>query len=287
MIYKLDIRDPKKTPFNWLHRVDALKDPRVFEFQPGLNILWGGNGSGKTTVISMLATMFHCRQGNQPVVTQTSLNELYGRNKDETMSGVLVEHDGQGVRHYNPSHTTGIMYGRIDDDFAHEGLLNLASEKASAGQDTVGRFTPIIWEVALGVVPKLRWTLSKGSVNGLYQDRLTRAEEFLKANREKGQPTILLDEPDRNLSLGTQINIWEFIRAYSDEVQIIVASHSIFALDIPDANYIEMLPASLKVAREDLARLKDWPNMKPRKLPKEKVEAFRESRANYQKKKAP
>lgn len=69
MIYKLSIKDPAKTPVRWLAKVDAIQQQRVFEFKPGLNILWGRNGSGKTSLIKVLARLFHCEQGNHPLVT--------------------------------------------------------------------------------------------------------------------------------------------------------------------------------------------------------------------------
>ena len=34
MIYKLDIKDPAKTPIKWLPKVTALAQPRTFEFAP-------------------------------------------------------------------------------------------------------------------------------------------------------------------------------------------------------------------------------------------------------------
>ena len=76
MIYKLDILDAAKTPVPWLLSVEAFKKPCTFEFKPGLNVLWGRNGSGKTSLTKVLARLFHCEQGNQPIVTQESLSDL-------------------------------------------------------------------------------------------------------------------------------------------------------------------------------------------------------------------
>ena len=107
MIHRLDILDPTKTPVPWLASIDAFKTPRTFEFKPGLNVLWGRNGSGKTSLTKVLARLFHCEQSNQPIVTQESLSELVGgrvMNDADLRTGLSVSHDGQGVRHFDPSH---------------------------------------------------------------------------------------------------------------------------------------------------------------------------------------
>lgn len=274
MIYKLTIKDPAKTPVQWLARVDALKQPRMFEFKPGLNILCGRNGSGKTSLTKVLARMFHCEQSNHPVVTENSLRQLVDDGilgVTDIQRGLKIDHDGQGVRHFDPGGAVGLVGGlaAFDWDFGAEGLSNVMF-KGSAGQTTMFRFERLAQEIVASEVPEVSWKFSRArsgpAIKDTWGQRVALATRLLEGNAPRGQPTILLDEPERSYDMKTQIGIWRFLRAYSDQVQFIVASHSLFALKIPDAHYIELSPGYLAGAEMALALLEKWPTEKPTKV---------------------
>lgn len=274
MIYKLDIRDPSKTPVKWLSSVEALKAPRTFEFKPGLNVLWGRNGAGKTTLTKVLARLLHCEQGNHPVVTKESLAALVGDSFEpvDVAKGVAITHDGQGTRHFDPGHAVGLAAGgaAFDWEFGTEGIHNQLF-RGSAGQTTMFRFDRILGEIVAGEVPDVEWKFPRAH-NSVWADRVKTADLFLKANAEKGQPTILLDEPERSYDLNAQVGVWRLLRAYADEVQFIVASHSLFALKIPGAHYIELSPRYLSGSEAVLDILQKWPEETPKKLPAKAAE---------------
>lgn len=276
MIYALDIRDSTKTPVKWLSSIEAFKTPRTFEFKPGLNILWGRNGAGKTSLTKVLARLFHCEQGNQPYVTQESLCELGGGDFEgiDVKKGVAVVHDGQGVRHFDPGHAVGLMGGgaAFDWDFGMEGIVNTMF-KGSAGQTTMFRFERLINEIVAGELPTVEWKISRERLNSTWSKRAALAAFFLEANADKGPPTILLDEPERSYDLNTQVGIWRFLRAYADQYQFIVATHSLFALKIPGAHYIELSPHYLASSEAVLNILQKWPDEKPKKLSTKAVAA--------------
>jgi energy-coupling factor transporter ATP-binding protein EcfA2 len=280
VIHKLTIKDPSQTPVRWLAKVDALKAPRTFEFKPGLNVLWGRNGSGKTTLTKVLARLFHCEQGNHPTVSQESLAQLVGDRFDpiDLAKGVAIAHDGQGVRHFDPGHAVGLTAGgaAFDWDFGTEGIQNQLF-KGSAGQTNMFRFDRILNEIVTGEVPEVVWKFDHQRASDVWRDRIDLAKSILKKNATKGPPTILLDEPERSYDLNAQINVWRFLRAYADQVQFIVASHSLFALKIPDAHYIELSPRYLTDSEKVLGLLQKWPDEKPAKLPSEEVKRARAS----------
>ncbi len=275
MIHSLDIKSPKETPVKWLGDVSSLKEPRKFEFKPGLNILWGRNASGKTTVLKLLARLFHCEQSGSPVVTQESISEIFDigsaldKNPGKLLESVIVLHDGQGVRHFDPSHAVGLMGGgaAFDWAFGMEGISN-AMFKGSAGQTTMFRFEQLMGSsLKEGKVPEVQYRMKKSHVNSLWGDRIELIEKFLASNAEKGPATIMLDEPERSFDIPLQALCWRFIRANAHRTQFLVASHSVFALNIPEAHYIEMVPDYMAASQAALALLPKWAEEKPLPMP--------------------
>lgn len=271
MIGSIDILKPGETPIKWLGNVATLKEPRKFEFTPGLNILWGRNGSGKTTVLKLMARLFHCEQGGAPVVTQNSLHELFpiGTRLDDDperlLKSVKVVHDGQGIRHFDPSHAGGLLGGgsAFDDDFFTMGVMNTMF-KGSAGQTTMFRFEQLMGHfLKEGKAPEVEYRMKKDHVNDLWGKRISTVENFLKGKGDKGPATIMMDEPERSFDLPMQVQCWRFIRAYAHKAQFIVASHSVFALNIPEAKYHEMEPGYLDASRASIGLLPKWAEEKP------------------------
>lgn len=278
MIRSCDIKDPKSTPIKWWPKVEALAKPRTFTFEPGLNILWGKNGSGKTTVIKLLARLLHCEQSGAPVVTEHSVRELFdgfgfGDEKapGKLKKAITLDHDGQGVRHFDPTVAVGLMGGMsaFDWDFGMEGIQNTMF-KGSAGQTTMFRIDKIIGALLKGEPAEIDRRIKAEGVNDSWAKQLKVAEHFLKGSGKKGQPTVLLDEPERSFDLPTQVMIWRFIRAYSKQVQFIVASHSFFALGLPGVNYIELTDGYLEQGLICQHILREWAGEEPSILPPEK-----------------
>jgi predicted ATPase len=252
MIKYLDIKDPTSTHIKWLGTVPALSKPRKFEFTPGLNILWGKNGSGKSTLIQAMATMLHCFQGGSTTVTRTSIDDSLGsafdKRKGKLTDSIELCHDGQCARMFDPSKAVGLIGGSFDDDFFHMGVQN-AMFKGSSGQTNMMRFDGIIRDIMDDKVPDIVSKISEGNANDLWAERIKEAKKLLEGSCEKGPPTVFLDEPDRSLDLQNQVLVWRFIRAVSHKVQFIVAAHSLFALKIPEANYIELDTGYLEISR--------------------------------------
>lgn len=266
MIRSLDIKDPAKTPVEWLPKVKSLAQPMTFEFTPGLNILWGPNGSGKSTLITLMARVFHCEQSGMPVMTQSSVDTLAGGFNDKfvRLKGFVLKHDGQPVRCVDPSKTPGIIGGQFDDDFFALGVSSMMA-KGSAGQTTYMRAGQIIDQMAKDTPPEMEFKILKSQVNSVWVEKIEKAEALLKGSGKKGPLTILMDEPDRSLDLPSQVAMWRFVRAYSKRYQIIVAAHSLFALHLPEANYIELAPGYLHESHKALSLLcaAGWPAETP------------------------
>lgn len=277
MIHSIEIKDPTATCIAWLSKVPALEKPCTFEFKPGLNILWGKNGSGKSTLIKLMGTMLHCMQGGVPAVTEASVDNFFAgarfdlAKEQALQNGVVFRHDGQAVRHFDPSHAVGLAGSTFDWDFGMEGISN-AMFRGSAGQTTSMRFQKLLGAIVEGgELPAVRREITRERVNDIWKKRIDIAESFLKGTAEKGPPTVLLDEPERSYDLPTQVGCWRMLRAYARTTQFIVASHSLYALNIPEANYIELEPGYLGRSRGALSLLEKWAEEKPEPLPPEEV----------------
>ena len=251
MITRIDITDPTKTAVKWWNEVKLLKGKTTIDFKPGLNIIFGPNGSGKSTILTLLARMFHCHQGDVPLVTQTSLGDVcggFGRN-DPMQVGALPIHDGASVLHFDPTQTVGLFGGSFDWDFGDMGLQNCMA-KGSAGETTLRRMDKVLGMLAgLVPIPTCGW---KGEHYKATDTGKTVAA-FLAGNLEGasvGEPTFLLDEPDRSLAIPLQRALLTKLAEFAMPYQIILASHSPFALDLPGANYIELDPLYLRQCRE-------------------------------------
>jgi predicted ATPase len=264
MITELRVMDKEKAIVPWWKTVERLKRRKGIKFKPGLNLVWGPNGCGKTTIIRAIAMMVHAEQGGQTTVTQHSLSDLFpgfshGESEAERYrNGIVPVHDGQAVMHFDPATVVGMAYGGsgFDEDFGLQGMHNLM-RRGSAGQDVLSRMEHV-FAVLLGENewPEIQWRVYRDRVNPLWQERIDLVEETLRGTIDKGQPTILLDEPDRSFDLVHQYGLWQRLRETADtgNYQLIVATHSLFAADIPGAHYIDVEKGYLRKCR----RVIEW-----------------------------
>jgi len=259
MIRALLIKDPADTPVNWWPNVKALEGIAKIDFKPGLNILWGPNGSGKSSVLKALARLTFSEQGGVTTVTHQAAYALErkGALNAGVYAGMEIDHDGQAVRCFNPEHKVGLMGGGFDDDFFDMGVLNTMT-KGSSGQLVIHQLDNIFGEMLAGYVPEVRAKVKAGTTYHGEEDLHAKVLKLVEGTGEKGQPTVLLDEPDRSLDLPNQMAVWRTLRGLSGEVQCIVASHSPFALRIPDAHYIDIVPAARDKAILAVVALEKW-----------------------------
>jgi predicted ATPase len=249
VIHKLYIKNPEKTPCKWWPKVEGLKGRRTFRFTPGLNILWGRNGVGKSTVLTALARYFHCEQGGRSIVTGHSVREMQpSLLSDKFLTGAEVEHDGQCVFYINPGMAVGLMGGgaAFDDDFFMEGITNTMAH-ISAGQTTLMRTNMVMKHLEKGV-PEIEYKHNVG------KEAKEVIEGMLKPTHDKGPVTILCDEPDRSVDLDFARQLWDILPRAAAGRQIIVATHHVFALNAPGANFIDIGPKDYRAKCEALVK---------------------------------
>lgn len=236
MIKSIKIKDKDNTAVSWLPKIDGFKES--FEFTPGLNILFGLNGSGKSSLLTLIARMFHCEQGqDEQKVTSYSFSEMFSLNFNNPglsyaskYDAVSIVHDGSPVVYLSPNKVKGQIHaGSFDDDFFKDSVQSYMF-KGSSGETTIRRLGPFLKKIDEGSfkkIPKIeRHDEGKEIINS-----------FLAGTLEKDRPTVILDEPEKSLDVMAEMGLWEFIKAQR-KVQMIISTHSLFACDIPEANYI-------------------------------------------------
>lgn len=241
MISEIDFSDlPKSKVFAYAKELDFFKTHTKVEFEPGLNILFGPNGCGKSTILRMAALTLAAEQGGVSTITSTWLSDIFDFGGECKLDGIQVSHDGQPLMYGNPRNAVGLFGGgaAFDDDFFSEGLANIQS-KASTGLTTMNRLNRML-AVALGKAPFPAKVDER--VNGSTRHKAAMA--LLKASIPVGQQTLIFDEPESGLGIPVQGNLFGVLHKAAKEngFQLIVATHSAFALGLPGCNYIEMSP---------------------------------------------
>ena len=299
MIETLTIKPIKSNRMPWVDQLDYFKRQPVTTFKPGLNILFGGNGSGKSTVLQLLAQSLAASQGGTSTVTETWLREIFdtfGGPEPVCMLPCDVVHDGQPIMFFDARAKEGLIAGTFDDDFMRLGLQN-ALASGSTGQLGLKRLHRMLALLTASKMaaqadsrpaaeapeapkkrgrqpkklqpeppPKSReplfpievaWRVNRKTVNSVWAAKLKVVDQMLAASCPLGPKTLLMDEPDSGFSLPWQAGLWGNILSQVDpsQFQLIVATHSPFALGIPGANYIEMKQGYVQDAKAALAAL--------------------------------
>ena len=244
MIRRVKITDPERCLLSWWKDIPWLQaQKKEILFKPGLNVLYGPNGSGKSTVLTLIAKMLCCYDGTRQLVgdytTQDYFDGPYGERKLKT--GVVPVHDGSPILHFDPSQTVGLIGGSFDYDFIHEGAANSMLHE-SAGNTSAHRMGTTLAAVFGNEwpEPQIKWKVR--------EERFPDLAKMLKGTLKKSKPTVLLDEPGRSLDLGRLTTFFHKLAKVKD-VQVILATHSPFALRLEGAHYIETEKDYLKLAR--------------------------------------
>lgn len=237
--------------FSYAQKLAFFENRKQIQFQPGLNILFGPNGCGKSTILRMIALSLAAEQGGVSTITSTWVSALRKiRGNGSKLDGIKVNHDGQPIKYGNPRNAVGLFAGgaAFDDDFFNQGLKETQS-RDSTGWTTMRRNIQMIAALS-GEAPfpeSMNWRIGRERVPEALMD-------LLAPTIGQGQRTMLFDEPESGLAIPVQRNVMNklFGAAKEQKFQVIVATHSPFALGLPGANYIEIEEGYLKESEATL-----------------------------------
>ena len=258
MIYELTVRSNKLTPVKHWDKVEWLKGLKTIEFKPGINIVYGPNGTGKSTLLSGLAILEHCWRSNWPRVDKESTRDFMA-SSGRFLNGLLLEHDGSPCRYLgvdDPDHApTGTKEAEVELATKREAVGRPLGQM-SHGQATLNKLVRFL----RAEPEKVKYVLKEKNLSPEWRNWYEAATESLSnASNRKDMPkqqTILLDEVDRSLDFVKQASVWKQVRLLAESNhQIIIASHSPWAAVQPNAHYIETTPGYLEKTRKALGVL--------------------------------
>lgn len=246
--------------------LEAFKKKGRFEFTDGANVIYGKNGSGKTTLLKLMGAHSGCPEyGGWSTFPEWVFLPV---EKERSLPGCLTHlarlgPDVEATVDWDGAATFMHLAAKSDEPFyafgsPHDVLTTYGDQvsavvsKASSGQARAMRLAMVLKKVKTE-----RPDLMKLEAR---RDRDTAFLEYVEKLPRKGPLTVLLDEPERSLDADAQILFWQTILpAMAKELQVIVTSHSPFALFVPGVHVIDMEPGYSDEMRKKVGRLlDDW-----------------------------
>ena len=255
MVTKVIIRDNQKCPIEYISELKNFKNGKEYEFKTGVNVIVGENGSGKTTLLNLiraylLVDLSECSAG----YWNSNINNLFPNLIDHTvmLDGVEVFADYQrntfrlchaGERKHN------------DEVFADDiSISEFASQKeASTGEGVIVALDALFNRM---FSKNARPTFDYLQFKDNYMEYLKYIHDHVISGDEW---TILMDEPDRNLSIDNIGQIEGILNVHKEHTQIIAVIHNpliIYALSKnPEVNFIEMTKGYVKKVCKEINRI--------------------------------
>lgn len=246
MITRLKISDNTKTPLSYIESLDNFKNGTEYSFKPGVNIIVGENGCGKTTLMKLLKLYLvvdynECERG----IFNSNINSIAKFNAFDGVD-VYADYDKNTFR---LSHAGEKEKDNMIETFDDFGTAYMQA-KSSTGESV---------NIAIKKLLKLMFSRDANLKFDYdqFKEDYPEFHKYILEHREKDCPnefTILMDEPDRNLSLKNLKEIKEILSFHKENTQIIAVIHNPLLIaslsNIPDVNFIEMTEGYVKKMRD-------------------------------------
>lgn len=221
----------------------------VFEFSPKLNVLFGQNGSGKSTILKIIKS--YCGIPNE----KGGWSRI---NHPLSLGATNKNHFPFVYREFSPGHCEADVGWDGTPTFFNEGdtkidkwawftHTEIASEDGMTSEaEHMDNLVdnPSSGQYRIRKMNKL-FNLMKQPpdivkyIPGGNSQQVAEVDYFRSLPRT-GRVTILLDEPERALSVPKQREMFKLLQDMAEDYQIIIATHSPFVLFGIDANFINL-----------------------------------------------
>lgn len=253
MITRVAIRDNKKSPVVYLPRLENFANGREYRFKPGVNVIVGENGSGKTTLMKLMEAYLmvgysRCERG------------IYNKNVSRIMG--YGDNVSDGVDVYADYTKNTFRLSHSGECEGEEAMRNRHSFAALVGQKSSSTGEGVV--VALNSL--FGYMFGKDAEltfdYGQFREGWT-APYFDYTEKHRvicdDEWTILMDEPDRNLSLENIGHIKGILSFHKPNTQVIAVVHNpllIYALSKKRCvNFIEMTEGYVEKVKKEINNL--------------------------------
>lgn len=234
----------------------CLRD-RLFEFTPGINILYGPNGCGKSSLLQIMGAYcgIDSKSGGWSKVPKPldfiGVDEkVFPRDLCNLAPGKCtaeVKWDGTAsFINSSDADSAGKQSGHLffDTDDSPDGITTVEDQlaslwgKMSQGQTRSYKLNKLFH--LLKTPPKLTVN-PHAKHNDVWSKTGQAFVDYIKSLNSTGRVSALIDEPEKSLSLDIQMLFWHLgLKFQAIKNQLIIASHSPFSLFVEDANIIDM-----------------------------------------------
>lgn len=252
MVEKVVIRNNENSPLSYLKEFDAFKNGTEYKFRPGVNIIVGKNGCGKTTLLKLIEKYLivgkeECSVG----MFNSNISSLVGLS-DDVPDGVEVYAD------YDKNTFRFCHFSEKNND---DNMINIAAfaECFTQMHSSVGE------GVKLSLNTLFRRMFSKDAKLKFdyksIEERIPSYKEYVEKCRVNNHDayTILMDEPDRNLDLNNIEEIKAVLSYKKPKTQIIAVIHNpllLYSLSKNKGiNFIEMTKGYMQNIKRTVDKL--------------------------------